>query len=159
MVRSPTSGRTFFDTMANHREATGRLFLLLAESAPQFHPHPLTMDFALTHAWDKDIYVAMVSADDMGEEVLAYGMLRGWDEGFDIPSLGIAVDPSMRGMGLGRLMMQYLHTAAIGRWARQVRLKVYKDNVSAIRLYESLGYAWQPNSEEDEQKVGILKLR
>jgi acetyltransferase-like isoleucine patch superfamily enzyme len=35
-------------------------------------------------------------------------MLRGWDEGCEVPSLGIAVRTSAQGRGLGRLMMAHL---------------------------------------------------
>src|SRR6187551_2771100 len=40
---------------------------------------------------------------------VAYGMLRGWDEGYRIPALGIAVRDGYRDRGLGRQMMHALH--------------------------------------------------
>jgi ribosomal protein S18 acetylase RimI-like enzyme len=67
-------------------------------------------------------------------------MLRGWDEGFEVPSLGIATRSSVRGTGLGGLLVQFLHAAACRRGANRVILKVYKDNIPARRLYEKLGY-------------------
>ena len=69
-------------------------------------------------------------------------MLRGWDEGYAVPSLGIAVRTSAQGRGLGRLMMAHLHAEAGRRGATVVRLRVHPDNVRARRLYESLGYAY-----------------
>jgi len=39
-------------------------------------------------------------------------MLRGWDEGYETPSLGIAVHPDARGLGLARTFMGFLHAAA-----------------------------------------------
>jgi len=88
---------------------------------------------------------------------LAYGILRGWDQGYEIPSLGIAVHPEARGGKLGELMMHFLHSAARRKGARQVRLKVYGKNVSARNLYIKLGYKFD-TVEEGGQLVGRLKL-
>ncbi len=63
-----------------------------------FHPHPLTaVEAARPCAYDgRDLYYAAVT----GDAVVAYGLLRGWDEGYAVPSLGIAVHPAARGLGL-----------------------------------------------------------
>ena len=103
-----------------------------------FHPHPFTAEKAaeLCGYIGKDLYLVAVS----GGVVLAYGLLRGWDEGYAVPSLGIAVHPSARGTGLGAAFMQYLHAAAVNRGAKTIRLKVYPHNAKAKSLYEKLGY-------------------
>jgi ribosomal protein S18 acetylase RimI-like enzyme len=67
-------------------------------------------------------------------------MLRGWDEGYEVPSLGIALHPHAQGQGLAHLFMDFLHVAARRRGAKKIRLRVYRDNKSAITLYRSLGY-------------------
>ncbi len=105
-----------------------------------FHPHPFTDAEAerLSAYSGKDLYLVAV----VGGQVRAYGMLRGWDEGYAIPSLGIAVHPSARGSGLGATFMQYLHAAAATRGAKSIRLKVYAHNARAKALYERLGYVF-----------------
>ena len=119
-----------------------------------FHPHPFTDDEAakLCSYAGIDLYLIAV----VGGEVRAYGMLRGWDEGYAVPSLGIAVHPSARGTGLGAAFMQYLHAAAAARGAKKIRLKVYPDNLAAIRLYTNLGYTFR--SEEAGQLVGYAEI-
>jgi ribosomal protein S18 acetylase RimI-like enzyme len=119
-----------------------------------FHPHPLTPDEAGRRAQytGKDLYYALL----VGGDIVAYGMLRGWDEGFEIPSLGVAVCPDSQGRGYGRLLMEFLHAVARQRGAKRVRLKVHSDNSPAISLYRSLGYVFV--SEEAEQRVGYLDL-
>jgi len=84
-------------------------------------------------------------------------MLRGWDEGYAVPSLGIAVRAEAQGSGLGRLVMGYLHTEARRRGAPRIRLKVYPDNVRAVELYRSLGYEYRPELESG-QLVGYKEL-
>jgi ribosomal protein S18 acetylase RimI-like enzyme len=116
-----------------------------------FHPHPFTAEHAsyLAGYQGHDLYYVATK----GDEVLAYGMLRGWDEGYSVPSLGIAVLASARGTGLARTFMQFLHTAARYHGATRVRLKVYPENVAARRLYESLGYRFEAGT--DHQLLGV----
>jgi ribosomal-protein-alanine N-acetyltransferase len=120
----------------------------------RFHPHPFTAEEAARRIAyrGQDLYYVIMEDRD----VLGYGMLRGWDEGYTIPSLGIAVAPSSRGQGLGDLLMQFLHAAARRRGAARVRLKVYPDNLAAIRLYEKMGYRFEAH--EDGQLVGFVDL-
>ncbi len=119
-----------------------------------FHPHPFTQSEAhrISTYPGADLYYVATT----GREVLAYGMLRGWDQGFETPSLGIAVHPQQRGTGLARAFMLFLHAAARGRGARRIRLKVYPDNLPAVRLYTSLGY--QIVGEESGQLVACVDL-
>ncbi len=129
----------------------------LAENgdAKDFHPHPLDAEgaSAVCRYAGVDLYYLLVEA----RRVLAYGMLRGWDEGFEVPSVGVAVRPDARGSGLGLLLMRFLHAAAARRGATAVRLRVRHDNEPAVQLYRSLGYVFV--GEEREQLVGRLDLQ
>jgi [ribosomal protein S18]-alanine N-acetyltransferase len=121
-----------------------------------FHPHPLTAESARELAFyvGKDVYVLLME----DEEVLGYGMLRGWDEGYEIPSLGIAIHPDAQGQGLGRLLMNFLCVTAQRRGAKQIRLRVHRENATAVGLYRSLGYIFSPDADE-ANLIGILELR
>ncbi|MEO8462863.1 MAG: GNAT family N-acetyltransferase [Chloroflexota bacterium] len=105
-----------------------------------FRPHAFTTDEAqrLAEYSGRDVYAILLD----GARPVAYGMLRGWDEGYTTPSVGIAVRSDARGKGFGRLMMAHLHAEARARGAVKVRLRVHPDNVVARRLYESLGYVY-----------------
>jgi len=121
----------------------------------RFHPHPFTRAEAearCAHA-GRDLYCVAVEAG----VVLAYGMLRGWDEGYEVPSLGIAVHAGARGKGLGGALMLHLHEEARRRGAPRIRLKVYPDNAAAVQLYRSLGYVFEPALERG-QLVGFKDL-
>jgi ribosomal protein S18 acetylase RimI-like enzyme len=136
--------------------ALAALFEILASGGDtaHFHPHPFTREEAEARCRYRgdDLYYAAVA----GGEALAYGMLRGWEQGFEIPSLGIALHPEARGTGLARAFMVFLHAAARRRGAARVRLKVYPDNAPAVRLYRALGY--QFSGEEAGQLVGVIEL-
>ena len=134
--------------------ALGRFFETQCTD-PQFHPHAFNAnEAARICAYNgADIY-AVAIVQDM---IFAYGMLRGWDEGYAVPSLGITVAPEARGSGLAQLFMQYLHLNARLRGAPSIRLKVYPDNSRAIALYRKLGYQFG-DSLEKGQLVGTLPL-
>jgi ribosomal-protein-alanine N-acetyltransferase len=119
-----------------------------------FHPHPLTPEFAqeLSRYSGRDLYYVAV----LGDHVLAYGMLRGWDEGFAVPSLGIALHPDARGTGLARVWMGFLHAAAHRRGAVRVRLKVDRSNRAAFSLYQKLGYTFA--NDDRGELVGHIEL-
>lgn len=124
-------------------------------TATGFHPHPFTAAEAarITGHRGRDMYLGLfLDGGAMG----GYGMLRGWDAGYAIPSLGIYLAPQARGRGLSGTMMQALHRAAADLGASRVRLKVYPANAAALGLYRRLGYAF--SGEEAGQLVGMLDL-
>ncbi len=139
-----------------HREQLAVFFQDLHRAGLEdfFHPHPLNGQAAsalCTYA-GLDFYGVLLS----GGRVIGYGMLRGWDEGYAIPSLGIAIHPLFQGQGYGRLLIQFLHGIARARGAEKLRLKVNCKNLSALSLYQSEGYVFQ-DAVEDEM-VGVLVL-
>jgi ribosomal protein S18 acetylase RimI-like enzyme len=53
----------------------------------------------------------------------------------------LIVAPHVRGQGMGRRLCQHLIAAALQSTdARTVTLRAYRDNLAAVRLYESLGF-------------------
>ncbi len=138
-----------FVPLAQEWEGAFKSFLRALEKAGQdrrFKPHPFSDEGVKQRVSysGKDFYCLLVE----GREVLGYGLLRGWDEGYDVPSLGIAVLPGAQGKGYGRSIMQHLHDEARRRGAKKIRLRVKKDNDPAIGLYEDFGYHLRPDEEE-----------
>jgi ribosomal protein S18 acetylase RimI-like enzyme len=121
-----------------------------------FTPHPFTAEALGRLASDpgRDLYYVMMS----GDQAVAYGLLRGWNEGYAVPSLGVAVAPAERGRGLGRIMMDFLHGAARSRGADRVRLRVHAENGRAVKLYRSMGYAFEPPDPSTGVMVGTRAL-
>jgi [ribosomal protein S18]-alanine N-acetyltransferase len=138
--------------------ALGGLFERLRRQGAEafFHPHPLTREAAAELAVyaGRDVYCVR----QIGEELVGYGMLRGWEEGFEVPSLGLAIEAAHQGRGHGRCLMEFMHELARQRGAKRIRLRVYPDNVRAVTLYQSLGYSFNTDCESDGQIVGFLEL-
>ena len=119
-----------------------------------FKPHKFSYNGLKEELLDrqKDIYVFLLDE----QKIYSYGILRGWEEGYEIPSLGILVDIYERGNGYSYIMMDELHRLAKLKGAKKVRLRVIKENKLAISLYNKLGYVL---SDYDEKHlVGFKNL-
>jgi ribosomal protein S18 acetylase RimI-like enzyme len=124
-----------------------------------FHPHPMTREAVenIVSTVIEDQYFVVLKEN----QALGYGMLRGWDEGYDVPSLGIAVCEEARGTGLAEALMYFLHCVARIKGATRIRLTVYDENERARRLFERLGYEFgsrQDHSAGSTRLVGFKEL-
>lgn len=117
------------------------------EEFKYFHPHVFDKE-TLLHILgkiEKDLYYVII----FNNLIIGYGMLRGMDEGYEIPSLGIAIDKDYSGKGLGSLLMTFLETTAKLHKYTKMRLRVNEDNQKAISLYKKLGYNFTVSDEEN----------
>lgn len=103
-----------------------------------FDPFALTSEQAeeLALTAHNDRYFAVATRDTF----IAMSMLRGFDEGYEIPSFGIFVDIGWHGNGIGRLLTEATIAMAREQGSPAIRLTVYADNLGAIHLYRSLGF-------------------
>ena len=108
------------------------------ETPNWFHPHSFALSYleSLCERSGRDLYYVLKARDG----AVGYGLLRGWDENFEIPSLGVCVHPKQRGAGYGSMFIRFLHAAARARGATRVRLRVHVGNLVAMSLYRRLGY-------------------
>jgi ribosomal-protein-alanine N-acetyltransferase len=123
-------------------QALADLFGQLSDGRNRFfHPHPFTpAEASRLCTYDgNDYYCVLV---DRADRALGYGYLRGWDEGYQEPSLGVAIHPEFRGRGLAQFLMERLHDVAWSRGASVIRLRVHDSNDTAKRLYTRLGYVF-----------------
>lgn len=137
----------------------GRLFERAAadlETERFFRPFPLTAETARDlcdpPSARRDGYFA---AFHLGEPV-AFSMLRGWDEGFAVPSFGVCVHPELRDVGLGKALLQHAREAARLAGAERLRLTVYRDNLRAVHVYRKLGVQLQEKNAAEW--LGFLDL-
>lgn len=104
-----------------------------------FHPFEFSEEaldkvFSSIH---KDLFFGIFGRKN---EIFGFGMLRGWDEGYEVPSLGILIAEESRGTGIGGQLLEYLLTVASDRGSKCVRLSVYEDNKRAIHIYNKFGF-------------------
>lgn len=129
--------------VAKHVDALTELFE--RNSIPvvtsSFDPFPLTAREAQRIALEprKDAYFVAAHTD----RLVGLSMLRGFDEGYEIPSFGIFVDHEVHGHGVGRALTAWTVDAARARGCPSIRLTVYSTNSVALGLYASLGFVEQ----------------
>lgn len=109
------------------------------DTRQHFHPFPLDGETArrLTTSPGRDLYFGIF----LGRRLAGFFMLRGWNEGYDIPSFGVLVGEAERGTGLGRLAVREAVAAARRAGAPAVRLSVGDENMRAFGLYLSEGFS------------------
>jgi RimJ/RimL family protein N-acetyltransferase len=120
-----------------------------------FHPHEFTNRCAkkicrYNEYNVKDSYYIILNNEQ--NDIIAYG----WGEGYDIPCLGIYINEKYRGQGFSKFFMKFLHLSSKEKGAKQVRLKVYKDNLPAVMLYKACGY--ELSDYDDEQYIGFITV-
>lgn len=76
----------------------------------------------------------------LGGRLIGLSMLRGWDEGYSVPSFGIMVDHRFHGMGMGARLLDYTIDEAARLGCGRVRLSVFASNRLALKLYLSRGF-------------------
>lgn len=87
--------------------------------------------------------------------IVAFGMIRGWDEEWDDKCLGLIVHPDHRGRGYGSLMLHYLETVARNRGLKKLRLHVSPKNHIARKMYEKA--FWYPYGRRDDGEIIMYK--
>jgi len=128
-----------------------------------FDPFPLTTETARKIALEprRDCYYGAL----LGGRLVGMSMLRGWDEGFEVPSFGVVVDPEFAGKGIGGRLTDFAIAEATRLGSPSVRLSVYASNPLAHAMYERRGFEEverrpiERNGSRDERIVMMKALR
>jgi ribosomal protein S18 acetylase RimI-like enzyme len=128
----------------------------LPEITNFFHPFPLNSATAhdIAHKKHRDgYYLARLNGNPVG-----FAMLRGWDEGYQTPSLGLFVTREQQGRGFGRQMVEFCILEAKRLGCPGIRLSVYESNASAVSLYQSLGFTEKNRKVVERKGVSDTKI-
>lgn len=90
--------------------------------------------------WDAGEMAELVAAGAFGRATTS-GFILCRDGGGEAEILTIAVDPTARGRGEGRALVEAAAAAAAERGAQSLFLEVAADNVAALALYRRAGFA------------------
>jgi ribosomal protein S18 acetylase RimI-like enzyme len=141
-----------------HAEALVELFErnAIASVTEGFDPFALTSAKArwIAQQRRRDAYYLAISR----EQPVGMSMLRGFDDGYEIPSFGVFVDHLRHGEGIGRRLTVWTIDQARLRGCPAVRLSVYSDNPAARGLYASLGFIEQERRAADRRGAGVQKI-
>jgi ribosomal protein S18 acetylase RimI-like enzyme len=127
-----------------------------------FHPFPLTAATAalIVQTNRKDRFFVA----EAGRTLVGLAMLRGWDEGYVVPSFGIVIDHARRGTGIGQQLMRFTIDQAVRMDVDRVRLTVYASNQRGLALFQRIGFREVSRhdvvvcGEQDEKVTMMLRL-
>lgn len=108
------------------------------------------MAYEIAHLKHLDRFWMMLRDD----RIVGFLMLRGWDEGRQVPSMGFMVDSSVRGLGRGRLaieMIEFMISEARRLGCKQIRFSVYASNRPILRFGEYFGFR-----ETERETISVL---
>jgi [ribosomal protein S18]-alanine N-acetyltransferase len=97
--------------------------------------------YDLSGDFEKPFARIFVIADPHRERAEPAGMLVAWHVADELHILAVAVDATARRRGLGRALVSDAIAFAREREITVVLLEVRRDNIAALGLYESLGFA------------------
>jgi len=130
------------------------LFEKDAETMRFFHPHPFdpTVARRICEANGRDVWLGAFD----GERMIGYAMLRGWDEGHEVPSFGIAVAREHQGQGAGRALFAATVDIVRQQGGGKMMLKVHPENRLARAWYRRLGFQEAGLADDGEEIYRLL---
>ncbi len=76
----------------------------------------------------------------INDDLAGFYMLRGFDQGYEVPSYGVWVSDKFSGLGLSKLTLQHAITFCKINNIKKIMLKVYPENIIAKSIYEAFGF-------------------
>jgi ribosomal-protein-alanine N-acetyltransferase len=152
-----TGGLAIAEVGPQDVDALAGFFALYAarpDLVAHFHPHPFTPAEAERIALRprRDRYT-LARWDG---RVVGYSCLRGWDEGFTVPSFGFGVHPELPRAGIGRALLLRAIDESRAAGATRLRATVEVVNGPSRALLERAGFVFAPRDERS--LVGFLDL-
>jgi RimJ/RimL family protein N-acetyltransferase len=74
------------------------------------------------------------------DELVGFFMLRGWNEGYDVPAFGILIDEKYRGCGLEMISLETAKIICKLRGSSRLMIKMHPDNISAKGVLRKTGF-------------------
>lgn len=105
--------------------------------------------FFTPFGFDRDTIAAILAKRErdifMGtywqNRLVGFFMLRGWDEGYEVPAYGVLIDETHRGYGLAKLSLEMAKIICTLCHAPRMMLKVHPQNIAAKMLFEEARFA------------------
>jgi RimJ/RimL family protein N-acetyltransferase len=76
----------------------------------------------------------------VNDKIVGLYMLRGFDEGYEIPSYGVWISKEFAGKGLSKLTLQHAISYCRINLIKEIMLKVHPENLIAKKIYEDFGF-------------------
>jgi len=123
----------------NHSEELTNLLQNSTQQYSQYFIHfPFdleTISGILSKAIKDQIYGIYVE-----DNLAGFYMLRGFDEGYSVPSYGVWISENYSNKGLSTFTLQHAISFCKLNSIKKIMLKVHPDNIAAKHIYEKYGF-------------------
>jgi len=76
----------------------------------------------------------------VNNKIAGFYMLRGFDDGYKIPTYGVWISKDCSGMGLAKLTIRHAISFCKINGVDEIMLKVHPENIIAKKIYEKSGF-------------------
>jgi RimJ/RimL family protein N-acetyltransferase len=94
----------------------------------------------------------------INDGLAGFYMLRGFDQGYEIPSYGIWISDKYSGLGLSKLTLQHAITFCKLNGLKKIMLKVHPEHTIAKNIYENFGFKQQGIDEKNSNLIYYIKV-
>lgn len=97
---------------------------------------------------EKDLFINVM----VNKKIAGFFMLRGFDQGYEVPSYGVWISSEYANKGLAKLTLQYSLSICRLTGVNSIMLKVHPENKVALKMYKSFGF----NASGIDEKIGHI---
>lgn len=90
--------------------------------------------------------------------IVGFYLLRGFDEGYEIPSYGVWISDKFSGLGLSKLTLQHAISFCKINSIKKIMLKVHPKNIIAKNIYETFGFKQEGFDEKNANLIYYKSL-
>ncbi|MBU0713685.1 MAG: GNAT family N-acetyltransferase [Bacteroidota bacterium] len=118
------------------------LYKLISNSDPEYLKHFTPFEISENSIFTvlSDAVLDRYFGVFIDKALVGFYMLRGFDNGYDIPSYGVFISEAYAFLGLASLTIQRAIAFCKVNKIKRLMLKVHPDNLLAMALYESFGF-------------------
>jgi len=94
----------------------------------------------------------------ISEKIVGFYMLRGFDDGYEIPSYGVWIAKEFSDLGLAKLTLQHAISYCKVNGIKKIMLKVHPDNSVAKKTYENYGFKQEGTDAKNNNLIFYKEL-
>lgn len=94
----------------------------------------------------------------INDDLAGFYMLRGFDQGYEVPSYGVWISDKFSGLGLSKLTLQHAITFCKINTINKIMLKVHPENIIAKSIYEAFGFKQEGFDEKNSNLIYYKNL-
>lgn len=141
-------------------ESAEELSELMQKENPEYSKYFIPFEFDLHTIQEKikKLHLDSFWGIFIDETLAGFYMLRGFDEGYKIPSYGVWISKKYAGKGLSKFTLRHAISYCRINNIKEIMLKVHPENVIAKKIYEDFGFVKTGVDSKNKNLVYLKKL-